>query len=44
VNAIASGAIYTEANEDNYIEKPGLQDLLGSQTVLGRSGEASDIG
>jgi NAD(P)-dependent dehydrogenase (short-subunit alcohol dehydrogenase family) len=44
VNTIAPGAINTEFSGSAYIENPGLKDFIGSQTALGRIGEASDIG
>jgi NAD(P)-dependent dehydrogenase (short-subunit alcohol dehydrogenase family) len=44
VNTIAPGAINTEFSGDAYIKNPGLKDFIGSQTTLGRIGEASDIG
>ncbi|SPF49363.1 Short-chain dehydrogenase [Candidatus Desulfosporosinus infrequens] len=44
VNTIAPGAINTEFSGSAYMENPGLKDFIGSQTALGRIGEASDIG
>ncbi len=43
-NTIAPGPVNTEFSGDTYIKNPGLKDMIGSQTALGRIGEASDIG
>lgn len=43
-NTIAPGAINTEFSGDRYIKNPELKNFIGSQTALGRIGEASDIG
>lgn len=44
VNAVAPGAINTEFSGDRYIKNPEIKDQIGSQTALGRIGEATDIG
>ena len=44
VNTIAPGAINTEFSGSAYVENYGSKDFIGSQTALGRIGEASDIG
>jgi NAD(P)-dependent dehydrogenase (short-subunit alcohol dehydrogenase family) len=43
-NTIAPGPVNTEFSGDAYIKNPGLKDMIGSLTALGRIGEASDIG
>lgn len=43
-NTIAPGAVNTEFSGDFYIKNPGHKAYIASQTVLGRMGEASDIG
>jgi len=43
-NTIAPGPVNTEFSGDTYIKNPGLKDMIGSLTALGRIGEASDIG
>lgn len=43
-NTIAPGAVNTEFSGDTYIKNPGIKDIIGANTALGRIGEASDIG
>lgn len=43
-NTIAPGAVNTEFSGDTYIKNPGLKDIIGANTALGRIGEASDLG
>jgi NAD(P)-dependent dehydrogenase (short-subunit alcohol dehydrogenase family) len=44
VNAIAPGAIATDFQGGAVRDNQGLKDFIGSQTALGRVGEADDIG
>lgn len=44
VNAIAPGAIATDFQGGAVRDNQGLNDFIGSQTALGRVGEADDIG
>jgi NAD(P)-dependent dehydrogenase (short-subunit alcohol dehydrogenase family) len=42
-NTIAPGAVNTEFSGDTYIKNPGIKDIIGANTALGRIGEVSDI-
>ncbi|NOU98774.1 SDR family oxidoreductase [Paenibacillus planticolens] len=44
VNAIAPGAIATDFQGGAVRDNQGINDFIGSQTALGRVGEADDIG
>lgn len=44
VNVIAPGPVNTEFGGGLYDKNPQLKEFIGSQTALGRIGEASDIG
>jgi NAD(P)-dependent dehydrogenase (short-subunit alcohol dehydrogenase family) len=44
VNAVAPGAIATDFGGGSLRDNQGVRDFIGSQTALGRVGEAGDIG
>ncbi|MCZ8515835.1 SDR family oxidoreductase [Paenibacillus filicis] len=44
VNAVAPGAIATDFGGGALRDNQGRRDFIGSQTALGRVGEADDIG
>ncbi|TXK86010.1 SDR family oxidoreductase [Paenibacillus sp. N3.4] len=44
VNAVAPGAIATDFGGGAVRDNEGIQEFIGSQTALGRVGEANDIG